>query len=79
VLLNICGESTCAGVKDTRAFIIDLAKKFKALILTVEHRYYGESMPFPKEETLKLEKLKYLTIDQALSDLIYFVNYIKQN
>lgn len=32
-----------------RLFIIKLAKEFNALIIVLEHRYYGKSMPFGSE------------------------------
>jgi hypothetical protein len=53
-----------------------LAKDFGGLLLTLEHRYYGESMPFG-ENSLDFENMKYLTMFQALDDLAYFINWIK--
>ena len=49
-----------------------LAKKTGALVLTPEHRFFGESMPF---EDLSVENLKYLTVEQEIEDLIYFLKY----
>lgn len=45
---------------------------YQALIVVPEHRYYGVSMPFGND-SLKLENLQYLTVDQALADLAYFL------
>jgi hypothetical protein len=84
VLLYICGEYTCnnaficsgPGVNPDRLFVIDLAKRYDALILVLEHRYYGNSMPFG-DQSLLLENLKFLNVHQALDDLAYFLNWVK--
>lgn len=40
----------------------DLGQLFKGLIVYMEHRYFGESMPFGTEkESFKKENLVYLT------------------
>ncbi|KAI5083291.1 hypothetical protein GOP47_0003034 [Adiantum capillus-veneris] len=70
VFLKICGESTCGGIANDYSAV--LAKKFKAALVSLEHRYYGESTPFPK---LKTKKLRYLTTNQALFDLASFRDY----
>ena len=43
-------------------------------IIALEHRFYGESRP---TKDLSTESLKFLTSQQALSDLAVFVEYIK--
>ncbi|XP_065055370.1 thymus-specific serine protease-like [Rhopilema esculentum] len=53
--------------------IVELAQKYKALLLGLEHRYYGKSMP---TDGMKLENIKYLSSRQALQDLRNFHNYI---
>jgi len=45
-----------------------------ALVVTLEHRYYGTSQPF---DDLSLESLKYLNAYQAIDDLAYFIEFIK--
>ncbi|CAK4208906.1 unnamed protein product [Aphanomyces euteiches] len=40
---------------------------YKALVVSVEHRFYGQSQPRPD---LTVESMKYLTSDQALQDLV---------
>ena len=46
--------------------------------MTLEHRYYGQSLPF-KEQSLSWQNLKYLNSEQALKDLAYFMNAMKKN
>jgi len=55
-------------------FVVILAKKFGAIIVTLEHRYYGKSVPFSSLET---PNLKWLNTRQALADLSRFVNDFK--
>eukprot|EP00794_Sanderia_malayensis_P019886 gene19886-21827_t len=52
--------------------IVELAQKYKALLLGLEHRFYGKSVP---TNGMKLENLKYLTSHQALEDLKTFHAY----
>eukprot|EP00026_Physarum_polycephalum_P007959 Phypoly_transcript_08032.p1 GENE.Phypoly_transcript_08032~~Phypoly_transcript_08032.p1 ORF type:complete len:396 (+),score=63.90 Phypoly_transcript_08032:325-1512(+) len=49
------------------------AKEFKALLISLEHRFYGESLPF---SDLSTPNLKYLTKEQALADAAYFRQFI---
>eukprot|EP00357_Protocruzia_adherens_P037114 CAMPEP_0114981200 /NCGR_PEP_ID=MMETSP0216-20121206/5406_1 /TAXON_ID=223996 /ORGANISM="Protocruzia adherens, Strain Boccale" /LENGTH=416 /DNA_ID=CAMNT_0002342833 /DNA_START=218 /DNA_END=1468 /DNA_ORIENTATION=- len=44
-----------------------LPEKFNAAILAIEHRYFGDSLPFGEDSFTK-ENLQYLSIDQALAD-----------
>jgi hypothetical protein len=41
---------------------VDLAKKYKALIFAVEHRFYGESL---NDDGLELKNLQYLSSQEA--------------
>jgi len=70
IILYIAGEApqeTGAGIDDEASVI---AKQNNALVLTLEHRYFGKSMPF---NDLSTPHLKYLTIYQVLEDLNSFV------
>jgi hypothetical protein len=40
-------------------------------MISIEHRYYGESQPF---DDLSVESMKYLTSELALADLAYFID-----
>jgi hypothetical protein len=55
-------------------FIIQLAAQFGALVVEPEHRFYGESQPFPQYST---QTLQLLTAQQALADTARFIQYIK--
>jgi len=51
--------------------VVILAKKFGGLIVTLEHRYYGQSAPFKDYSTANLQ---YLSSSQALFDLAVFIS-----
>ena len=51
---------------------LSLAKNLSAALITVEHRYYGGSLPFPLAAR---EKLRYLTVEQALADFAAFARW----
>eukprot|EP00944_MAST-04C_sp_MAST-4C-sp1_P015765 g15765.t1 len=51
--------------------MFDLAPQFDALLVFLEHRYYGVSLP---DATLSSEGLRYLTIEQALADTTVFLS-----
>jgi len=72
VFVYICGEYVCPGVPESRQWIVTLAQRFQGLILVLEHRYYGQSMPYGKD-SLKIENMIHLNSEQALSDLAYFI------
>jgi hypothetical protein len=48
------------------------------LVIVLEHRFYGQSFPFGND-TFKIENMKLLTSEQALSDSAYFLRQIKLN
>ncbi|KAJ3432041.1 serine protease [Anaeramoeba flamelloides] len=58
------GELTSRWVRS--GMIVDLAKEFGALLVGLEHRYYGKSQPFTK---FSVENLQYLSSNQALHDV----------
>ncbi|CAK4170816.1 unnamed protein product [Aphanomyces euteiches] len=79
VFLYINGENVAhpTTVTTTSYFMSELAIKYGALVVSVEHRFYGQSQP---TGDLNLESLKYLTMEQALADLANFQKYyVSQN
>lgn len=57
--------------------MFDLSAKFKALVIFIEHRYYGESLPFGNASYQDKYHLGYLTSEQALADFAVLITYIK--
>jgi len=51
------------------------AQQEGALMVALEHRFYGESQPFTD---LSLASLAYLSSDQALADAANFLEHFKQ-
>ncbi|RXW23936.1 hypothetical protein EST38_g1913 [Candolleomyces aberdarensis] len=51
-----------------------IAQATKGAVVMLEHRFYGESNPFPD---LSVDSLKLHTISQALQDFVYFARNVK--
>ncbi|KAI3443989.1 hypothetical protein Pfo_000654 [Paulownia fortunei] len=60
-------------------FLLDIAPKFHALLVFIEHRFYGESMPFGKHSYRSAKTLGYLNSQQALADFAVLIRSLKQN
>lgn len=75
IFLYICGEGPCTGIP---SFVTHLCAKFQGMAIALEHRFYGESMPFGKgPNAYSLENLKFLTVEQALRDIAHFIGWAK--
>merc|ERR1712032_1510079 len=74
IFLYICGEYRCS-VPETRLYPFMLGATYGARLLVLEHRFYGDSQPF---DDWSLENLAYLSSQQALSDLAYFLGAMKK-
>ncbi|KAK3010890.1 hypothetical protein RJ639_011615 [Escallonia herrerae] len=59
--------------------MLDIAPKFQALLVFIEHRFYGESMPFGNDSYKSAETLGYLNSQQALADFAVLIRSLKQN
>jgi len=70
IFLYICGEWTCTP-PDTHMFPMMVGAKHKALLVTLEHRFYGQSQPFDNWSTDNLSKL---SSRQALLDAAHFID-----
>ncbi|KAJ1523373.1 hypothetical protein ONE63_001240 [Megalurothrips usitatus] len=64
------GAESTDTLDDGVLFMTYLAENFKAKLYDLEHRYYGGSHPTPD---LSSANLQYLSADQALADLAYFI------
>jgi len=63
-------------------FVWDIAPTFNALVVFAEHRYYGESQPFGKDAftaPVDIQKLKYLSVEQALADFATLIQHIRSS
>ncbi|XP_071726450.1 uncharacterized protein [Rutidosis leptorrhynchoides] len=63
-------------------FMYDIAPEFKALIVFLEHRYYGQSIPYggDRKKAYKNPKtLGYLSSTQALADYATLIIDLKKN
>lgn len=50
------------------------AKEFGGAVIVIEHRYWGESIPF---EELTTETLQYLDLPQSIWDMTYFAQHVQ--
>ncbi|KAK2364953.1 lysosomal Pro-X carboxypeptidase [Trifolium repens] len=71
------GEAAIDSVPDTIGFMTENAEKFKALLVYIEHRYYGKSIPF-KSKAKILKNIGYFSSAQALADYAQVLIYIKK-
>ncbi|GGI93583.1 S28 family serine protease [Legionella impletisoli] len=74
VFLYVCGEGACSP-NELNGAIRQYAKKYKAKLVALEHRYYGESQPY---STLTTKHLNGLSTQAALDDLAYFQRSIQR-
>lgn len=57
--------------------VMRLAKRYNGLAILWEHRFYGESLPFPVNNETTGDQWQYLTTDQALEDVVYLANNLE--
>lgn len=78
IVIGIGGESNIQSSASRAGFIWQNAPRLQGLIVFIEHRYYGGSLPFRKYSfDRKLQNYKYLTVEQALQDAIVTVQWVK--
>ncbi|XP_076137972.1 thymus-specific serine protease [Alosa pseudoharengus] len=75
VFLFIGGEAAISEVDVLAGHHVDMAEEHGALIVALEHRFYGESM---NPGGLDTEDLADLSSQQALADLVTFHHYISE-
>ncbi|KAF4665485.1 Thymus-specific serine protease [Perkinsus chesapeaki] len=74
VIIHIRGE---AGEKEMSDFPLDvfhLGFNTKSIVASLEHRFYGQSLPSTSPTTSDLNKL--LTIKQSIADIVTFREYL---
>lgn len=67
------GEESCSRLTN-RMYAYELAKQHRALMVDVEHRFYGESYP---TKDMSTANLRFLSAEQALADLARIIGHIK--
>ncbi|GJQ77977.1 hypothetical protein Trydic_g2338 [Trypoxylus dichotomus] len=76
IFIYLGGEWQISTSSLTTGQIFDIAEQHKGYMFYTEHRYYGYSYPTVNMST---ENLKYLSLDQAIADVAYFIQYVKAN
>jgi len=77
IFVMLGGEGPLSVYELAGAFILnEKAAEYKALMVSVEHRFYGLSIP--GDGTLSLKNLNLLSADQALADFAVFIEFIKE-
>uniref|UniRef100_A0A8C5QB37 Thymus-specific serine protease n=1 Tax=Leptobrachium leishanense TaxID=445787 RepID=A0A8C5QB37_9ANUR len=75
VFLYIGGEGSLSEFSVLSGEHVDLAQKHRALLVSLEHRYYGASI---NQDGLTLSEIRFLSSQQALADLASFHLFISQ-
>lgn len=73
VIYHICGEGDAEQGYFLNDNAIAWAQTLGAHLVYLEHRYYGQSLPFPD---LSTDHLQYLTLDNVIEDLASFEKWI---
>jgi len=76
IYINGEGPVFAPPYNESTDFVVQAAQFFEATIVTLEHRYYGLSVPTADLSTPNLE---WLTVDQALADLAGFISWYTMN
>ncbi|XP_068085071.1 putative serine protease F56F10.1 [Anabrus simplex] len=71
IFLEIEGETPTDG---PTAFLTGIALKYQGVIMALEHRYYGKSIPLSPFYS----EPRYLSSEQALEDIAYFIQAQKE-
>jgi len=62
------GEGGCEDFYNNSGSLFEMAPRLNALIVFLEHRYFGQSLPFG-DRSYGTAEMRYLTIEQALADM----------
>ncbi|XP_058005227.1 uncharacterized protein LOC131180932 [Hevea brasiliensis] len=81
ILVYFGAEVPLDGDLAVIGFLSDNAIRFNALLLYIEHRYYGKSIPFgSREEALKNgSTLGYFNFAQAIADYAEIIIHVKKS
>lgn len=73
IFLYIGGEGRLSPRSVASGLAAKLAEEHNALLLSLEHRFYGESVP---EDGLTTKSLRFLSSQQALHDAVRFIEHL---
>jgi len=77
IFVMLGGEGPLSDAELAGHFILnEKAERYGALMVAIEHRFYGKSTP--GDGTLSTENLRLLSADQALADYAVFIDYVKK-
>jgi serine carboxypeptidase S28 len=54
------------------------AEQLGGLAVSLEHRYFGESLPFGPNTSWTSPAMKYLTLDNVMADAVNFIGMLKK-
>ncbi|XP_023020950.2 lysosomal Pro-X carboxypeptidase [Leptinotarsa decemlineata] len=77
VFLYTGNEGNIFMFAQNTGFMFDIAPVFNALVVFIEHRYYGESLPFGNQSNTP-ENLRFLTSSQALADYVHVIEELRK-
>ncbi|KXN71850.1 peptidase S28 [Conidiobolus coronatus NRRL 28638] len=72
-IIYVGGESLLSPYPSIFGFVNEIARNLNAVIYSLEHRYYGDSLPFTN---LNRINLTYLTSNYAISDIAKFIKHV---
>ncbi|KAL2331979.1 hypothetical protein Fmac_019560 [Flemingia macrophylla] len=80
IFVYLGAESSIDGSPQYIGFLTDNAASFNALLVYIEHRYYGKSVPFgSREEALKnASTIGYFNSAQAIADYAKVIIHVKK-
>ncbi|GAB5371193.1 hypothetical protein AAMO2058_001558200 [Amorphochlora amoebiformis] len=73
ILIYFGNEGNIEDFYNNTGLLFELAPKLGAMVVFLEHRYYGTSLPFG-QSSYHLQNLYLLTIEQALGDMALFIS-----
>lgn len=77
-IIVFLGNESPLGIPK-QPIVFENAERLNALVLLVEHRYYGESMPFSApDDLLTTAQYKYLAIQQVIEDTAAVLAFVRK-
>lgn len=73
VVLNLCGEGPC--LHSPGGYILRMCEVLQATCMSLEHRFYGESIPGGNLNDANI--LAHLTVEAAMADTAAFINWYR--